>query len=459
MRSVHVVTGNIEELLVEILGVLASVDPKGRVDVPLPDVELGLLAGGVTDRLIHKRPVHPEVFDVLDIIVDMEIADVIGTDNPLIEELEVLVNGATGEVVLGSNAVFEGEDELVSDTVQPPRFEHRLTHRRSLHVVEAGVEESLVTVPGVAVVARFVVVRRGELVLETEEMTKGEVELVSDIVQPEPRFEQRPTHKRSVHVVEGGTEETVVTEPGIPVVAGLVAVAKEEVVFELERVTEEEVELVSETTQLDPRPKQKFTQSRSLQVVVGVPEGTVVETPSVPVIVGPFWKDEVNKSVEDGELLLLDNEIVQPDPRFRQRLTQTESVQVVVAGTAEDVVVDRPDVPIFEGKVWEVDVNRSVEVGEVLLLDKEIVQPDPRLRQRFTHRRSVQVVVGDIAEDGVVDRPDIPVIVGVVWEDEVDESVGMAELLLLDKETVQVDPKSRHRRTQRRSVQVVVSAA
>ncbi|KAL8717074.1 MAG: hypothetical protein Q9225_005655, partial [Loekoesia sp. 1 TL-2023] len=375
-RSVHVVTGDIEELLVETPGKLVKVDPIGRVDV-----ELGLPGEGVIDKLIHNRPVHPEVFGVLDVIVGAGIEDVVDTDSPLVEEPVVLVGATTGEVILGDNAVFEGEDELVSETVQPARFRHRLTHKRSLHVVDASVEESAVAVPGVVVVARFVGVRTGELVLELEEMTIGEVELVSDTVQAEPRFKQRPTHKRSVHVVEGGAEGTVVTEPGIPVAAGLLVVAEEEIVLKVEGVTEKEFELVSDTTQLDPRPKQRFTQSRSLQVVVGVPEGTVVETPGVPVIVGPFWKDEVNKNVDVGELLLLDNDIVQPDPRFRQRLTQRKSVQVVVAGTAEDVVVDRPDVTTLAGK------------------------PDPRLRQRFTHR-----------------RPDVPVIVGVAWEDEVDES-------------------------------------
>lgn len=95
----------------------------------------------------------------------------------------------------------------------------------------------------------------------------------------------------------------------------------------------------------------------------------------------------------DGAVFV--RETVQP-PRFKQAFTQRSSVHVVVDAGAVRIVDRGLELPIKLGlevaKIGD-DGPEDVVPGPEALLVKDTVHPNPRFRQAFTQRRSVQVAV------------------------------------------------------------------
>ena len=261
--SVHVVIGSTAVALVETPGKLVKVEPTWRFEVELLDSEPGLPREGLTDRLTHSRPLHPEVVDVLSTIEGVETTDGTGTGGPLVNRLEVLV-GTTG-VILG-RPVIVGLPEPTDDTL------------------ETDVNEIPVEV------------------------------LCNETVQSGPEFTQRSKHKSSVHVVEGGLDDVVDTGPIIGVEDGKIVGVKAEDVLRMEDRIEEEIGLGKDTVQLEPSAWQTSIQSRSLQVVVGAAGDAVEDKLVIPVIDGEVGRGGVDNAVKLDELLLVGKESVQEDP-------------------------------------------------------------------------------------------------------------------------------------------------
>lgn len=70
-----------------------------------------------------------------------------------VEELEVVVEASTGEIVLATGAVLATEEALVCETAQPPpRLRQRLMHDESVHVVEGETSEVVKEVGALVVV-------------------------------------------------------------------------------------------------------------------------------------------------------------------------------------------------------------------------------------------------------------------------------------------------------------------
>ncbi|KAL8767757.1 MAG: hypothetical protein Q9209_005843 [Squamulea sp. 1 TL-2023] len=256
------------------------------------------------------------------------------------------VAGTDGKVPVDEKVIDDAV--LVRETVQPPRFKHAFTQRRSVHVVVTAGPLRLVV--GRLVVGRFVVpVKVGLEVVETggnaedtdvlpelvvpgcSVLLEGDVVLVRETVQP-LRFKQALTHSKSVQVVvEATVGELVLAVTGTPVTGGLVVPTL--VKDELEVV----VVLDKDNVHREPRSKHAFTHASSVQVVVGRTEELVVLTLDNAVTVGKVvdgdkpgrdGNDElVAKIVLDPEVLLV-SDTVQPKPRLRQALTHDRSVQV-----------------------------------------------------------------------------------------------------------------------------------
>ncbi|KAI4224775.1 MAG: hypothetical protein L6R36_004408, partial [Xanthoria steineri] len=231
-----------------------------------------------------------------------------------------------------------------------------------------------------------------------------------ETVQP-ARFKQAFTQRSSVHVaVDTGGVGIVDGRPKLPVEIG----------FEVDKIGDdgpgEVVELASvfgRDTVQPTRFKQAFTQRISVHVAVDAGAvGIIDERPELPVEIG-FEVDkigddepklpvrlgfEVARTGDDGledvvELArVFGRETVQP-ARFKQAFTQSTSLHVVVDAGAVGIVDGRLGLELFA-----VDVACPCEVeglvpGPEPLFVKDTVQPSPRFRQAFTHKRSVQVAV------------------------------------------------------------------
>ncbi|KAL8753243.1 MAG: hypothetical protein Q9199_005190 [Rusavskia elegans] len=100
-----------------------------------------------------------------------------------------------------------------------------------------------------------------------------------------------------------------------------------------------------------------------------------------------------NDVLIDGAVFV--RETVQP-PRFKQAFTQRSSVHVVVDAGAVWIVDRGLELPVRLGlevaKIGD-DGLEGVVPGPEALLVKDTVHPNPRFRQAFTQRRSVQVAV------------------------------------------------------------------
>ncbi|KAL8828188.1 MAG: hypothetical protein Q9170_006707, partial [Blastenia crenularia] len=254
-------------------GESVSVEPDGGVVI-------GLLCAGlepsteVTDILMHARPVHP------DVMVDDPPGSRVGAAPVCV------ANGEPDELgVATTEAMLNKEDEVGSDTVQPPRFKHALTHRSSVHVVDGGTDGVIVTDPGAPVIVGLCTAGTETL---DDNAVLAEVALGRDTVQPVPEFKQRLTHKSSVvlatQAVTGGgaSEETPVKRLDVPVDVGEVGASVGDESNEVGELTV----LDKITVQPVPRLRQTSTQSRSVHVVVWTitDDEALVESPRAPLV-------------------------------------------------------------------------------------------------------------------------------------------------------------------------------
>ncbi|KAL8948647.1 MAG: hypothetical protein Q9222_005186 [Ikaeria aurantiellina] len=246
-----------------------------------------------------------------------------------------------------------------------------------------------------------------------------------DTVHPVPRFKQRLTHSRLVHVDAAALEELVVVGRGGPVTIGLPVVVLPALVDGPEMdgsvVPEVSKVLVKEVVQPEPSAKHTSRHKRSVHVVDAGIEELLLVGKGTPVIAGLVVVTGAKFEVvcTPGVVVLV-RAIEQPAPRLRQRLTQRTSVHVLTV--AEELVVVRLGIPVNtdEGEedggigkdvVEGTTVNPEDRPGDDEVLLNDTVQPAPLLRQRLTHSNSVQTLVG-VAEELVVARLDGPVIVG-----------------------------------------------
>ncbi|KAL8782325.1 MAG: hypothetical protein Q9213_005486 [Squamulea squamosa] len=341
----------------------------------------------------------------------------------------LVVVGIDGRVPVDEKLIDDAV--LVRDTVQPPRFKHAFTQRSSVHVVvTAG--------PVRFVVGRFVVaVRVGLEVVETggnvedtvvlpefmmvpgcSVLLEENVVLVRETVQPR-RFKQALTQSKSVQVVvEANADELMLIETGTPVSGWLIVPGLVEVELGVVAVFDKD------NVHREPRLKQAFTHKVSVQVVVGRTEELVALTLDDAVIVakvadgdGPGRDGDdtlVAKVVLDPEVLLV-SDTVQPKPRLRQAFTHSRSVQV--AGGAEPVVA-------------------GLDVAEGLLV--EMIDPDGDVLVDW--RVDALVVVKlDAVVKGIGDGEVVP---EAVWLEEVDGvtlQVLLIQMLRHAKPTQEVD--------------------
>ncbi|KAL8855881.1 MAG: hypothetical protein Q9178_007501 [Gyalolechia marmorata] len=248
-----------------------------------------------------------------------------------------------------------------------------------------------------------------------------------------------------------------------------------------------------------PRFRQTFTQRRSVQVVVVAGAVRLVDTEiGVPVKVGFEVTNTGNDTLDDIVVLatifrlvlpdaallvavvtcnseledmvpgcsvlleadvVLVNETVQPS-RFKQALTHSKSVQVVVEANPDEVVLAGIGTPVTGGLVVS---GLDEDLPDVVpMLGKDKVHPEPRLKQTFAHNRSVHVVVGS-PEELVVVTLGNPVTGGeLVADDDLEEgggdvavaSVVLGPEMLLGKDTVQLGPRFKQAFTHSRSVHV-----
>ena len=245
-----------------------------------------------------------------------------------------------------------------------------------------------------------------------------------------------------------------------------------------------------------PRFRQTFTQRRSVQVVVVAGAVRLVDTGiGVPVKVGFEVTNTGNDTLDDivvlatlfrlvlpdaallvavvncnSELedmvpgcsvlleagIVLVNETVQPS-RFKQTLTHSKSVHVVVEANPDEVVVAEIGTPVTGGLLVP-----GLDEDVVPMLGKDNVHPEPRLKQTFAHNRSVHVVVGS-PEELIVVTLGNPLTGGeLVADDDLEEgsgdvpvaSVELGPEMLLGKDTVQLEPRFKQALTHSRSVHV-----
>lgn len=224
------------------------------------------------------------------------------------------------------------------------------------------------------------------------------------------------------------------------------------------------------------RFKQAFTQRSSVHVAVDTGAVGIIDgRPKLPVEIG-FEVDKIgddgpklpirlgfevarigDDGLEDVELArVFGRETVQP-ARFKQAFTQSTSLHVVVDAGAVGMIDGRLGLELLTvDSACPCEVEGLVPDPEPLFV-KDTVQPSPRFRQAFTHKRSVQVVVvlgpfvvgSDVAEAVLGDcvNPDNGVVMGrnpdVVVGRVVD---GPSELLGLGVGT-QVGPTHRLRQS------------
>ncbi|KAL8904728.1 MAG: hypothetical protein Q9171_006941 [Xanthocarpia ochracea] len=248
-----------------------------------------------------------------------------------------------------------------------------------------------------------------------------------------------------------------------------------------------------------PRFRQTFTQRRSVQVVVVAGAARLVDIGTrVPVKAGFEVTNSDNDTLDDIVVLpmlfrlvlpdavllvavvdsnreledmlpgcsvlleavvVLVNETVQPS-RFKQALTHSNSVQVVVEANPDEVVLAGIGAPVTGGLLVP---GLDEDLPDVVpMLGKDKVHPEPRLKQTFAHNRSVHVVVGS-PEELVVVTLGNPFTGGeLVADDDPEEgggdvpvaSVVLGPEMLLGKDTVQLEPRFKQAFTHSRSVHV-----
>ncbi|KAL8713610.1 MAG: hypothetical protein Q9220_002472 [cf. Caloplaca sp. 1 TL-2023] len=222
--------------------------------------------------------------------------------------------------------------------------------------------------------------------------------LARDTVHPVPRFRQRLTHSRSVHVDTGALVELVVVGRG-----GLVTV-KLPLVLLVVLVDGPEIggkEVLGMSEVLVVITELVVAAGTTLEVVC-VSGGEVGDDGKVrDDVVEGFT---VNPEARPGDVVLL-RETVQPGPLLRQTLTQSRSVQTLV-GVAEELVVARLDDPVMVGELWGADVWNVVIPGPAEVDNETPLQLGPT--QRLTQARPVQ----DVDDSGVVlaAREEVPVL-------------------------------------------------
>ncbi|CAO1601960.1 hypothetical protein XANCAGTX0491_005598 [Xanthoria calcicola] len=419
---------------------------------------------GPIDR--HSSPVHGDVVVVG--LIDVLAPRVIGiVDNPNIElALGKIPNGALtqrrsahpkGRVEVG---LAGGATSDVAGVADKGPASEMLRQRRSVQLVTdalplgngfddriAGVEVTLLVgvrgvVPDIWQEAPTHKLRQAS---PEHEAVDGVGALVvaaavfgRETVQP-ARFKQAFTQRSSVHVaVDTGAVGIIDGRPKLPVEIG----------FELNEIGDDgpgdvvELARVFGRDTVQPiRFKQAFTQRSSVHVAVDAGAvGILDERPKLPVKTG-FEVDKIgddgpklpvrlgfgvarigNDGLEDVELArVLGRETVQP-ARFKQAFTQSTSLHVVVDAGAVGIIDGRLGLELLTvDRACPCEVEGLVPDPEPLFV-KDTVQPSPRFRQAFTHKRSVQVagvlgpfVVGsDMAEAVLGDcvNPDNGVVMG-----------------------------------------------